>query len=641
MGFVVTCESCQKRLSIPAALYDKKVKGRVVTITCRSCQAPIRIDATIPPPPDEYAGGMPAGPPSSPPPSARSAAPRSVRAPASVRSGGPASTRLGAPSSSNGLAAAALIASPPPLGLIPADLEFPHIPRAPALPDDASEAAALASNLNGEAGYAFGAEPSSLPAADEPLDEGWEEVGNGQAMLEASQALMDARADGGVSPLVNARGEERTRPERISLAPAVPSFPEEFGPEADARARYSSEDSVEHVDGPLSMRAPIASIGRYTLFDKFAVGGMATVHLGRIDGAGGFSRVVALKRLLPHLIHNEEFVEMLLKEARLAGRVRHPNVVPTLDVVASKGEVLIVLEYVHGESLSAMCRSHADRKELIPIDIAVGVMIDVFSGLDAVHEAKDERGRPLGLVHRDVSPANVLVGIDGLARVLDFGIVKALQLVEETIPNRLKGKTGYMSPEQTRGDRVTRRADVFSGGIVLWELLTLHRFASGKSDKERMDRILSGKYERPDRYRPEIPAALCDVVMKALAYDPEDRYETALELAEALGAAYSPASKGAIVDWVRRLAESSLAERGRMVAQVENWTGGTREPELSSSPFAAEARAFKSEDEARGSLPPGARPNAAAKSDARWLGLPVLAIVALGVLIVYLLTRGG
>jgi serine/threonine protein kinase len=534
--------------------------------------------------------------------------------------------------------------SSPPLALIPADLEFPPIPRAPSLPG--AEAVALAGSLNGDTHPPSGAErtaaPSGFVPVEEPLDEGWDEVGaGGEGMLEASRSLMDARQDGGASPLTTARSEERTRPERISQAPAAPSPSEEGGPHVgDPEPRYSSEDSVEHVDGPLSMRAPIASIGRYTLFDKFAVGGMATVHFGRIDGAGGFSRVVALKRLLPHLIHNEEFLEMLLKEARLAGRVRHPNVVPTLDVVASKGEVLIVLEYVHGESLSAMCRSHADRKEHIPIDIAVAVMLDAFSGLHAVHEAKDERGRPLGLVHRDVSPANVLVGIDGLARVLDFGIVKALQLVEETIPSRLKGKTGYMSPEQTRGERVTRRADVFSGGIVLWELLTLHRFASGKSDKERMDRILSGKYERPEIYRPEIPPELCNVVMKALAYDPEDRYETALELTEALGAACKPASKGAVVDWVRRLAEPSLAERSRMVAQVENWNGGAREPELSSTPFAAD-RLLKGDD-ARSSVPPaGAKANAAGKPEARWLALPVLAILALGVLIVYLLTRGG
>src|SRR6186713_2332260 len=184
---------------------------------------------------------------------------------------------------------------------------------------------------------------------------------------------------------------------------------------------------------PLSARSPIRKIGRYALFDQFATGGMATVHLGRLDGAGGFSRVVAIKRLLPHLVQNEDFTQMLLKEARLAARVRHPNVVPTLDVVASKGDVLLVLEYVHGEALSTLCRLQVKaKKDHIPIEVAVTIMRDVLQGLDAVHEAMDERGRSLGLVHRDVSPPNVLVGVDGLTRVLDFGIAKALEHVEQS-----------------------------------------------------------------------------------------------------------------------------------------------------------------------------------------------------------------
>ena len=227
---------------------------------------------------------------------------------------------------------------------------------------------------------------------------------------------------------------------------------------------------------PLSVRTPLTKIGRYALFDQFATGGMATVHLGRLDGAGGFSRVVAIKRLLPHLVRNEDFTQMLLKEARLAARVRHPNVVPTLDVVASKGDVLLVLEYVHGEALSTLCRVQVkQKKDHIPVDIAVAIMRDVLGGLDAVHEATDERGRSLGLVHRDISPPNVLVGVDGLSRVLDFGIAKALEHIEESDPNRVKGKTGYLSPEQIRGERLTQRSDVFSAGIILWEMLATRR----------------------------------------------------------------------------------------------------------------------------------------------------------------------
>lgn len=348
------------------------------------------------------------------------------------------------------------------------------------------------------------------------------------------------------------------------------------------------ENPISHVDGPIPAREPTAKIGRYALFDKFASGGMATVHLGRLDGAGGFSRVVAIKRLLPHLVQDSDFAEMLLKEARLAARVRHPNVVPTLDVVASKGEVLLVLEYVHGESLSALCRAQAKRNDLIPLNIVVSVMLEALEGLHAVHEATDERGRSLGMVHRDVSPPNVVVGVDGMARVLDFGIVKALEQLEETVPNRLKGKTGYMSPEQIRAERLTRASDIFAAGIVLWELLTLRRFASGSGDKERIDKIMAGNFPRPSEFRPELGEIIDDIVMRALAFDPNERYATARDFAQALGAAAEPASAGVVADWVRSLAERTLAERARLLAQVENWEDNAPDIELNSTPFAVE-----------------------------------------------------
>jgi serine/threonine-protein kinase len=348
------------------------------------------------------------------------------------------------------------------------------------------------------------------------------------------------------------------------------------------------ENPISHVDGPIPTREPTAKIGRYALFDKFASGGMATVHLGRLDGAGGFSRVVAIKRLLPHLVQDSDFAEMLLKEARLAARVRHPNVVPTLDVVASKGEVLLVLEYVHGESLSALCRAQAKRNDLIPLNIVVSVMLEALEGLHAVHEATDERGRSLGMVHRDVSPPNVVVGVDGMARVLDFGIVKALEQLEETVPNRLKGKTGYMSPEQIRAERLTRASDIFAAGIVLWELLTLRRFASGSGDKERIDKIMAGNFPRPSEFRPELGEIIDDIVMRALAFDPNERYATARDFAQALGAAAEPASAGVVADWVRSLAERALADSARHFAQVEKWEDNAPDIELNSTPFAVE-----------------------------------------------------
>ena len=356
---------------------------------------------------------------------------------------------------------------------------------------------------------------------------------------------------------------------------------------AVAAAAVATDGVIE--SSPLSTRAPLTKIGRYALFEQFAVGGMATVHFGRLDGAGGFSRVVAIKRLLPQLVRNEDFTQMLIKEARLAARVRHPNVVPTLDVVASKGDVLLVLEYVHGEALSTLCRTQAKRKkEHIPIDIALAVVRDVLQGLAAIHEATDERGRSLGLIHRDISPPNVLVGADGLSRVLDFGIAKALEHIEESDPNRIKGKTGYLSPEQIRGERLTQRSDVFSAGIILWEMLATRRLFSADMEIDRLATILKGNYPRPSASRPDVPPALDDAVMRALALDADARFASPRELLAALDETARPAPPQRVAEWVTELASEALAVRSRRLAQVETWIDSAGEIPLSSGPFAAE-----------------------------------------------------
>jgi serine/threonine-protein kinase len=403
---------------------------------------------------------------------------------------------------------------------------------------------------------------------------------------------------------------------------------------------------------------PIARIGRYALFNQFASGGMATVHFGRLDGAGGFQRVVAIKRLLPQLVQNEDFTQMLLKEARLAARVRNPNVVPTVDVVASKGDVLLVLEYVHGESLSALCRTQArERREHIPLDVAIGVMQGVLQGLDAVHEATDEQGRPLGLVHRDVSPPNVIVGADGHTRVLDFGIAKALEHIEDSNPTRVKGKAGYMSPEQIRGERLTQRSDVFSAGIILWELLATRRLFMAETETERMQKILDGNYPPPSKYRPELSSALDAVAMRALELDPEKRFASCHEFAVALEQAAPGASARRIAEWVNDLAANNLAARARMVAEVETWSSGAADLPLNSTPFAAEAAVLMTPPPPGATNPPPSvhpplpapvaltstkpetMPSIKAPSAARFAPLVVGAVIVAGIVATYVALR--
>src|SRR5277367_6228356 len=213
-------------------------------------------------------------------------------------------------------------------------------------------------------------------------------------------------------------------------------------------------------------------LGRYALYEKIASGGMASIHIGRLLGPVGFSRTVAVKRMHAHFSEDPDFVSMFLDEARLAARIQHPNVVPTLDVVATDGETFLVMEYVQGESLARLLRSV--RSIMTPADthVIATIMAGVLHGLHAAHEAKNEQGEPLGIVHRDVSPQNILVGTDGVPRVLDFGVAKAVGRLQTTREGQSKGKLSYMAPEQLHGAGVTRQTDVYAAAVVTWEALT-------------------------------------------------------------------------------------------------------------------------------------------------------------------------
>src|SRR5882724_8956186 len=270
-------------------------------------------------------------------------------------------------------------------------------------------------------------------------------------------------------------------------------------------------------------------IGRYALFGEIASGGMATVHFGRMVGPVGFSRTVAIKRLHPQYAKDPEFVGMFLDEARLASRVQHPNVVTTLDVVNMPNEVFLVMEYVAGESLSKLVRNAKKEEGRIPPNHVAGIIAGMLHGLHAAHEAKSERREPLNIVHRDVSPQNVLVGVDGVARVLDFGVAKAALRSQSTRDGQMKGKLSYMSPEQLNGKPVDRRTDLFAAGVVLWEALTGRRLFDGSDAGEIFAKLLASEIPRPSTLTTGISPTLDTVVMKALERDPDRRYQTARE----------------------------------------------------------------------------------------------------------------
>ncbi|WP_437753343.1 protein kinase domain-containing protein [Sorangium sp. So ce1389] len=272
--------------------------------------------------------------------------------------------------------------------------------------------------------------------------------------------------------------------------------------------------------------------GRYESLRAIASGGMATVYLGRAVGAGGFERLVALKMMHPHIAAEPEFVAMFLDEARLAARVRHPNVVATFDLV--EDPLFLVMEYIEGPSLHLLLRTCARAKRPVPLGIALRIFLDVLAGLHAAHELTGSDGEPLHLVHRDVSPQNVLVGIDGVARITDFGVARAETRLMSTQGNALKGKLAYMAPEQIRAQQVDRRSDVYSAGVVLWEMLTEERLFKADNDGALIAHILQGPPTGPRGVVPSVPAAIDRICLRALSTDPDDRFPTAAAFAEAL-----------------------------------------------------------------------------------------------------------
>ncbi len=316
------------------------------------------------------------------------------------------------------------------------------------------------------------------------------------------------------------------------------------------------------------MTAPL-QLGRYSLFAELASGGMATVYLGRMNGEMGFGRTVAIKRMHRHTAQESEFVSMFLDEAHLAARVQHPNVVATLDVVNSDDELFLVMEYVQGASLAALIRTAREGGIKIPVAVAASIAIGYLSGLHAAHEAKDEQGQPLGIVHRDVSPQNVLVGADGVARLLDFGIARAATRLTATREGHVKGKLPYMAPEQLTGE-VTRQTDVYSAGVVLWEVLTSRRLFQGDTDFQLIHNVMRAEIPPPSRFNPEVPPEVDRIVLKAASREPHARWPTAQAMANALDDVTRPASSNAVGEWVQQMAGPALSEKAALVAKVES-----------------------------------------------------------------------
>lgn len=290
-----------------------------------------------------------------------------------------------------------------------------------------------------------------------------------------------------------------------------------------------------------------ATVRKYEIVHRLAAGGMGTVYLGRLRGALGFSRLVALKSMHAQYALDPNFRAMFVDEARLTALLHHPNIVPTIDVVSTDDSLMLVMEYVEGSSLYDLCQR--PESPPVPLPVAVAVIHDLLSGLHHAHTATDEVGNPLGIIHRDVSPQNLLVGRDGLARVLDFGIARALRTVHASDTGAVRGKVAYMPPEQLCGKAIDHRVDIYAAGVVLWETLTGRRLFQGEN-LALVTSVLTGEVPPPSTVRPDIPPELDAIVLAALAKDPAMRYPTAQAMAEALRSVIPLASRAAITRWV-------------------------------------------------------------------------------------------
>jgi serine/threonine protein kinase len=275
--------------------------------------------------------------------------------------------------------------------------------------------------------------------------------------------------------------------------------------------------------------------GKYTLVERLGRGGMADVWKARISGPAGFQRTLVIKRILPHLVEDEHFKQMFVAEARLSARLNHANIVQVFELGDVDGEFYLAMEYVRGRDLVNVVRAILG-KGLPPPGMGAFVARELCRALAYAHALTDDNGTPLRLIHRDVSPSNVMISFDGAVKLLDFGIAKALSEANEnrTVTGTLKGKFGYMSPEQVEGKEIDHRSDLFAAGVVLHEILTGKRLFKGGSDLQTIAMVRDAKVDPPSAINPAVPRELDEVCLKALARVPDDRWHGCDEMAVAL-----------------------------------------------------------------------------------------------------------
>ncbi|MSP17566.1 MAG: serine/threonine protein kinase, partial [Myxococcales bacterium] len=322
------------------------------------------------------------------------------------------------------------------------------------------------------------------------------------------------------------------------------------------------------------MKKPIP-FGKYYLLERINVGGMAEVFRAKSYGVAGFERLVAIKRILPNIAEDQEFIEMFKDEAKLAVQLSHANIAQIFELDQHGDAYFIALEHIHGRDLRAIFERCRQRGEPMPIAQTCFVAMKACEGLDYAHNKKNPSGEDLNLVHRDVSPQNVLVSFEGEVKIIDFGVAKAAGQAVKTQAGILKGKFGYMSPEQVRGLPVDRRADVFATGIVLYELLTNERLFVGESDFATLEKVRNVEILPPSTYNRKIPDELERIVLKALAKEVEERYQNAIDLHDELQAfVYSAGefySRKDLAAWMKKMFAREIEDEGAKLEEFRKF----------------------------------------------------------------------
>ncbi|MBN2496400.1 MAG: serine/threonine protein kinase [Deltaproteobacteria bacterium] len=315
-------------------------------------------------------------------------------------------------------------------------------------------------------------------------------------------------------------------------------------------------------------------LGRYQLLALLATGGMAEIYLARQTGIGGFQKLVVVKKILSHLARDERFVEMFFDEARIAAQLNHPNIVQIYDLGKAEEDYFIAMEYLEGESLGFLVKESYDSRKPMSSAMAAGIIAQVCDGLDYAHKFTDEMGRPLNIVHRDVSPHNIITMFNGVVKLVDFGIAKAASQMHQTRIGTLKGKLTYMSPEQCRGKPVDGRSDIFALGVVFWELLTRRRLFKRESEPEVITAIIVDEIPHVHTVKKNIPAELAKIAMRALEKNAGNRYQTAHEmgadLREYLRASGQAAGTHETSDYVKNVFQDRARTKQKLLEEIES-----------------------------------------------------------------------